>query len=109
MKLHFLVLFLVNKQVLSGVAKKIVLRKAILGIAESLKRHNQFVTIVSNKSEAFDSAAFLITADIPYIVTKLANNNYSLHLNSSAILSVDSLKSLELLNQRIVLPSTFKL
>lgn len=48
-----------------------------------------------------------LQADIPHVVLKFEYQPKEFRLNSSAIVSLDSVESLETFNNRIILPSFF--
>lgn len=80
-----------------------------MNIAESLASRNHLVTIVEDaaSSDAPEFAIFEATQSIPHVVTKFDIKSEKPMLNSSAIVSLDSVKVLEKFNLRITLPSSF--
>lgn len=85
-----------------------VLQKALVDIVEALSKQDYLLSIVlGSSSEDTYSAPLALTAEIPHIVAKLDNEENKLKLNSSAIVILDSVASLNAFNKRTVIPSSF--
>lgn len=90
-----LVSFTLNAQVFLGFAKKIEFHEVFREIAQSLAERHQSVAILENKNsgEAFHSDLFSSIASIPRVVVRVTSNTTRLELNSSALISVNSVKA----------------
>lgn len=90
--------------------KNQLLQKAFFKISKALTQQNHLLTVVIDSSlrSNIDSIPFAATAEIPHVIARLPENwNNSFTLNSSAIVSLDSIKSLKKFNALAKLHSTF--
>lgn len=87
------------------------LKKAYVNISLSLPKQNYLLSLVigSNSSEKINSAIIASTTTTPHVVAKFDSKMEKFSLNSSAIVSLDSIESLEKFNQRTILPVTFSM
>lgn len=113
MKFHSIfVIFLVLCKVTSfsrGLKYK-ALQTAFINISESLAQRNYLVAIIvvdSDSGNKSDSLSFVSTIGIPHIITKFDIKKKSFRINSSAIVSLNTIASLETFHDCIILPATF--
>lgn len=81
---------------------------AFINISETLATHNHVVAIVVDSvfNNKTDFAPFASFAGIPHIVAKFDNTSENFLLNSSAIVLLNTIASLETFNSRTILPVT---
>lgn len=107
----FKVIFVVFavSETFSQVSKNHALLKAFTDVAETLAYRNHLVTFVMENSSSViaNPASIASLANIPHLVVGFDNRSKNLTLNSSAIVSLESVESLKTFNQRIVIPRTF--
>lgn len=95
MKLYFVVAVLCKVvETFSQNSKSNSLQKAFVDLAGALASRNHLVAVVegpaTNEASEFDF--FATAAGIPHVVTKLKNERKLHSLNSSAIISMESVK-----------------
>lgn len=83
---------------------KNALQKTFGNISQALAQRNHLTSVVTES--AFSGAA-TVTAGILHVVARFKNNSERFPLNSSAIVFLDSVASLEAFNTRTTLPTTF--
>lgn len=85
-------------------------QKELVKILEILKNQDQTFSVVTveGKIDAFELNFFAFT-EMPHVVENLENNSKPFKLNSSAIVILDSVKTLEAFNKRTILSATFSL
>lgn len=99
-------------EVFSQNAKSSSLQKAFTNIVEAIAQQNYLVSIVVSDTAEVDKAYSTIQdafAGIPHVVARFGNEMRKFHLNSSAIVWLESSKALERFNKRTILPYTFSM
>lgn len=89
-----------------------MLKKAFENILESLVKRNYLMSVVFDSfasDETVDSTIIAFTAAIPHVVGRLDSNMEEFLLNSSAIVSLESVEALKDFNERLILPVTFSM
>lgn len=102
-------MFFCKSKAFSQIYELNVLEKAFFNISRALVGQDHLVTIVvgSALSDKMVHATFASTAGIPHAVVRLKNGSRMFHLNSSAIILLDTIQSLESFYNRAILPGTF--
>lgn len=85
------------------------LKMAFKNIAESLANQNHWLTAVvdSDLSKEVYSDIIASIVAVPHVVARFNSKLEKFLLNSSAVVSLESVESLEDFNQHTILPSTF--
>lgn len=78
-------------------------------ISQALSKGNHLLTVVSDSllKDNFDSAVFATSSNVPHVVASFVNDLRKFTLNSSSIVSLNSIASLKAFNERTVLPVSF--
>lgn len=104
-----LVVLAISSEAFSQAYKKSALVKALDSIAEALAQQNHFVTFVRevNTTDLANPASITMLLRIPYVVAGFDCTRNNFTLNSSAIVTLQSVKSLRSFNSHTILPKTF--
>lgn len=92
-------------------SKNGALQKAFVKISKVLSQQDNFVSIVvgSDESDITDSSPFLAIASTPHVVARFENGYKMLRIKSSAIVTMDSIATLEIFNARTILPVAYSM
>lgn len=97
-------------ETLSQDSRKRSLQEAFVDISKEIAKKNHLVSVVADSASQnkVNSVPFASTAHIPHVVARFKHDQ-KFKLNSSAIVFLDSVASLEVFNNRTILPATFSM
>lgn len=86
-------------------SKNKMLEKAFIGIVEALGQRNFLLTILEDDVEDIKDTASTAFARLPHLIASTSKSKFL--LNSSALVLTESVKKLQLLNNRTTLHEAF--